>query len=66
VKYSVVDNDVLTSTEHTVAFTMDHELYVNQDGKQNIEIVIDPPTSSLKHLASVQACLYYPTLATLV
>ena len=33
---SVVDNDILSSTVHTVSFTLDHKLFANQDGTQNV------------------------------
>ena len=63
---SVVDNDILSSTKHTVTFKLDRKLFANQDGKQNIELIIDPPSSSLTSIQSVETCLYYPNINMLI
>ena len=65
-QYSVVDNDILSSTVHTVSFTLDHKLFANQDGVQNVELILDPPITSLTFIEQIEACLYYPNPTTLI
>jgi hypothetical protein len=65
-QYSVIDNDILSSTKHTVTFKLDRKLFVNQDGRQSIEIIIDPPTTSMASIKVVETCLYYPDIDTLI
>lgn len=52
-QYSVIDNDILSSTKHTVTFKLDRKLFANQDGRQNLEIIIDPPTNSMASIKVV-------------